>query len=136
MVELAKIEPKPNQDEIYNRARNQRPVLALIKLWKGQGGQDQRERVRKAEKLAGRRVGRVSYRNTRGAENAIRTTRTTHCTTDSSHRLDELLHNRLSHAICYGRHSAGELHSYPTNIWDRVKSLTRFIRYVANSLSF
>jgi hypothetical protein len=42
----------------------------------------------------------------------------------------------LQQPVCDGGHSAGELHSYPTNIWDRVKSLTRFIRYVANSLSF
>ena len=46
------------------------------------------------------------------------------------------LHRRLRDPIGHRRHSAGELHLYPTKLWDRVRSLTRFTRYVANSLSF
>jgi RNA-directed DNA polymerase len=33
-------------------------------------------------------------------------------------------------------HAPGELHSFPTNLWDRLKSSTRFIPYAASVLSF
>jgi hypothetical protein len=42
----------------------------------------------------------------------------------------------LNDAVFDRGHSAGELHLYPTKLWDRVRSRTRFTRYVANSLSF
>jgi RNA-directed DNA polymerase len=35
-----------------------------------------------------------------------------------------------------GIHAPGELHSFPTNLWDRLKSSTRFIPYAASVLSF
>jgi hypothetical protein len=51
-------------------------------------------------------------------------------------RLQVSANNLLADPVGYCRHSAGELHLYPTKLWDRVRSRTRFTRYVANSLSF
>ena len=51
-------------------------------------------------------------------------------------RLNQLFDHHLRDSIADRGHSAGELHLYPTKLWDRVRSRTRFTRYVANSLSF
>src|SRR5215472_3527957 len=52
------------------------------------------------------------------------------------HRLEDELERALHHSVADRRHSAGELHSSPTSLWDRVRLLTRFTRYAANSLPF
>ena len=43
-------------------------------------------------------------------------------------RLDGLLDHHLRNPLAHGGHSAGELHFCPTNIWNRVRSLTRSTR--------
>jgi hypothetical protein len=45
--------------------------------------------------------------------------------------LQDLHHRLLDESIQHGWHTPVELHSGPTNLWDRLKSSTRFIPCVA-----
>ena len=55
------------------------------------------------------------------------------------HRLHDRLQiasgNLLSDAVSNCRHTPSELHSYPIDLWDRLKSSTRFIRCVGSGSS-
>jgi len=52
---------------------------------------------------------------------------------------DRLQHNLgcgLNHPIPYRRHTPRELHIYPVDLWDRLKSSIRFIPYEDSGSSF
>jgi hypothetical protein len=42
----------------------------------------------------------------------------------------------LNHPIPYRRHTPRELHIYPVDLWDRLKSSIRFIPYEDSGSSF
>jgi hypothetical protein len=42
----------------------------------------------------------------------------------------------LNHAVPDARHTTSELHSYPTDLWDRLKSRIRFIHCAGGGSSF
>jgi hypothetical protein len=51
-------------------------------------------------------------------------------------RFQHELGGGLSHPIPYRRHAPIELHSVATDLWDRLKSPTRFIHYEGSGLLF
>jgi hypothetical protein len=51
-------------------------------------------------------------------------------------RVQHVGHGALNDLILQRRHTASELHSYPIDLWDRLKSRIRFIPCVGGGSSF
>jgi len=51
-------------------------------------------------------------------------------------RLKPLEHRLLNHTVDHGWDTPSELHCIPTDLWDRLKSSTRFTHYGDSGSSF